>query len=607
MEYTLYENLSERKGVVSNLHGFLNRFADTGFKTKWSGYWVPPYKFLDYYGIKVNGIWLGPDSLDCTEYGEKFVFHHETDSLKITEVVEAPDSIPGFRVKLDITNKTGEKKAVQTVLEPGVDIRHKSEDIGPENYDIDEGTNRLTVGRDGRKLMISSPGNFDLKGEGYTKNHKPGERQRCHVPGQLVFRHEIEPGLTETVEAEFTTSGGSFQAIESRQQDFQHRNLGHVFNSSINSMENLVYDRNGLGMIAGHPWFQEYWARDTFWSLLGLIDAGYFEVAEEILENFTEKDRIDSLITLDDGDGMTDYPRFDGSPLFVKAVDKLDRHYAVNQELRQKAEEVMDKLELEDGVVQHHPKATWMDTLERGPAVDIQALWLAAAETLDRDAGELESGLEKFKEDSYMKDHLGEDAAKTINPAVPLMFGQVEEKAGKRYLEKINAEFSSRYGARTRSMADPGYDSSGYHTGSVWGLTTAWAAAANFEYGNYQQGVNFLEKLGQFLDRDQLGALPELVDAETGDLLGCSEQAWSAGLFVHVIDSYLLGIDVRDDHVRVEPAGDISGIRTGKRIGDEEVDLRFEDGEVEVLGETGLDIRTGKAAVPVEDGEGSES
>lgn len=170
------------------------------------------------------------------------------------------------------------------------------------------------------------------------------------------------------------------------------------------------------------------------------------------------------------------------------------------------------------------------------------------------------------------------------------MFSQLEDERAEKYLEKINGEFSSKYGARTRSMTDPGYSGDGYHSGSVWGLTTMWAAAANLEYGQEKQGRNLLNKLTQFIDRNQPGALPEVVNAETGELIGCSEQAWSAGLYVHVIDSYLLGIDVKKHKVVVDPVSNFTGKRLGKRVHDEVLDLAFQDGEIELLNDPDLEV-----------------
>ena len=585
MKYTLHENLNEKNGVISNLHGFLNRYLDTGFKSKWSGYWVPPYKFLDYYALKVNGLWLGPETLQATEYGDGLIFHHETDSLEITEKVTTPERTPGFRIQLDLKNKTGEKKAVHTLLEPGVDIRKVDQDLGPHDYELEEGKDRLTVSNQHGKLMITGNG-FERNGYPHVKDHFPGERQKCFIPGQIVFRREIGADASQTLEIEFATSNASFQSIETIEQDFKHP-LGRTFNSSIDSMENLIYDRNGIGIIAGHPWFQSYWARDTFWTLLGLIDAGYFEFSEQILRNFAEKD-LPGKINLEGHEENLE--RDDTEPLFIIAADKLRRHYEISQEIEDAMKDAMERLELKGNIVNHSKDGTWMDTIQRTEAIDIQSLWLRAAEIMnDKRKKKLEKGLKQFKNGDRLKDELS-GGSETINPAIPLMFDQLNQKISDNQLEKINGEFSSRYGARTRSAVDPGYDSGGYHTGSSWGLTTAWAAAANLKHGKVKQGKNFLEKMGQFLDREQPGALPEVVDSESGELLGCPEQAWSAGLFVHVIDTYLLGIKVREDGVEIDPCPGVEAKRLGKRVRGEKLDIEFNDGEARLLNDPDLNV-----------------
>ncbi|MFB6212974.1 MAG: amylo-alpha-1,6-glucosidase [Candidatus Nanohaloarchaea archaeon] len=589
MKYNLRENLDKTSGTISNLHGFLHVFNDHGFRNKWTGYWAPPYKFLDYYSLKINGVWLSGDTINATEYGENFVFHHELDSLQVDEKVETPDSLPGLRITIDIQNRTDDPKAVRLSFEPGIDIRHKSNDIWKGSYEKESDRKGLTVSGNDRKLMISSGNDFEVEGEDYIKEHHPGEKQRCYVPGELVFSEEVEPNSSREISVELATSDASFGVLESEGQELVHGELGRCFQSCIGSMENLVYDREGKGVIAGHPWFQSYWARDSFWTVLGLIDAGHHELSREILENFADRD-LCSRVFLEDGACDT-HLRADSAPLFVIACDKLDRHYGITGKLEDAMGEAMEELELDGNIVAHEPEGTWMDTLERSPAVDIQSLWLEAAEiTNDPRAGKLEQGLQEFRSTGYMKDHMGEDAPETINPAVPLMLGQLDSDYASSCLEKINAEFSSMYGARTRSMADPGYRSDGYHSGSAWGLTTGWAAAANLRYGNEGQGLNLLKKITQFLDRHQLGALPEVVDAESGELTGAPEQAWSAAMFTHVVDTYLLGIDVREDHVRIEPA-DISCERKGKKIRGERLDIAVDSGEVEILNDPGLDIR----------------
>lgn len=589
MKYHLTENLELRNGVISNLHCFLNRHMDTGFKTKWSGLWSPPYKFMDYYAVKINGVWLGPETLQAAEYGEKMVFHHETDSLRITEEVKAPSTTPGIELNLEFENKLENKKAVHVMVEPGVDIREKSTDVDETDYHVDKGPNRVTTSRKGKKLMITSDAEFELKEGMHTKEHFPGERQKCFIPGHISFREELEDKTS--IEIEFSTSDGVFGELQEIDQSFEGEDLGRVFNYSIESLKNLIYDRDDTGIIAGHPWFQSFWARDSFWSVLGLIDAGYFELSEDILTNYAEKNLPDK-INIEGENEKTEYPRSDTEPLFVLAADKLERHFRTNDVIDEALDEIRENLETdEDGVIRHDPEGTWMDTLERDRAIDIQALWLEAAEKLGEETETLEEGIEKFKQKEYMKDSLGENSSETINPAVSLMFGQPEKNEADKYLEKINGEFSSRYGARTRSLTDPGYDAEGYHTGSSWGLTTGWAAAANLAYGNKTQGKNFITKMTQFLDRNQLGALPEVVNSETGELLGCGEQAWSAGLLVHVIDTYLLGIQVEStEKVIISPSDNLNCMRTSKKIGDQELDVKVKDGEVEVLNDPDLEI-----------------
>lgn len=574
-----FKNPGNLKATISNLDAFLHRDLDTGFSTKWSGLWTPTYKLLDYYAYRVNGIWLNSENLEAVDYSDKITYYFETESLKITETISMPEQFPGMKSSLEIENKKDEIKAVQVGLEAGVDIRSKKQDIGPENYEIKYSNKIKVVGE--RELLIESDRELLTSGESYVNEHFPVEQQKCVIPRDISVRLELNPGETETVEFKFSSSKSSKQTIKQNDSRLEGR-LDRCFNASVESMLNLIYDRKGLGIIAGHPWFQNYWARDTFWTVLGLIDAGYFEEAEEILENFAEKS-LPGKINLDSENEHS--ARADTYPLFIIAADKLKRHYKISSTLENAMVKAFQQLKLMDGVVQHSPDGTWMDTLDRESAVDIQVLWLKASEIIGEKTSELEKGLERFKSEDYILDNLGENPAHTINPAVGLMHSYFSSK----HLSKINAEFSSRYGARTRSMTDPGYEASGYHTGSCWGLTTCWAAAANFKHGKNVEGLNFLEKLAAQLDQGQPGALPEILDSESGENLGCVEQAWSAGMLVHVVDSYLLGIKVTEDKVEIDPCENYTGKRLQKRVGNNFIDFKVEDGEAEILNDPGLD------------------
>ena len=588
MNHHFVENLEDRKGVISNLHCFMNRFLDTGFKTKWSGFWVPPNKFLDYYAVKVNGEWLDSETVEAVNYGDKMVFHHSTSSLEIRETVEASETVSGVTVSIDVENKKEKIKAVKLGVELGVDIRHKDTDINETDYSVEKGPGRISFSRNDLKLLFSSERDFEVNGDPYIKEHKPQELQKCLFPGEISFKTEVED--SETISFDLSTPQGSFGDIEDTNQDLENDKLGYVFSSGIQSMENLVYERNGkVGVIAGHPWFQSFWARDSFWTVLGLIDAGHFQLSEDILTTFAEHDLPDKINL--EGEDRRDPKQYDTEPLFIIASEKLRRYYRTNDKIDEMIEEASQRLELDGKVVDNDPCGTWMDTTERSKAIDIQSLWLEALELIgDERADKLREGVEKFKNEDYMKDSLKKET-KTVNPAVPLMFDQVNDSEASKLLETINGEFSSRYGSRTVSMTDPGYDSSGYHSGSVWGLTTFWASAANFNYGNEKQGLNFIENFAGFVERNQPCAYPETVDAETGELLGCSEQSWSAGMLVHVIDSYLLGIKVEDGKVKIDPPENFSGKRMNKKVKNTHLDLEFKDGKVDILNDPDLEVQ----------------
>jgi glycogen debranching enzyme len=578
-----FRDPGDKVGTISNLDVFMHRSLDTGFKTKWQGLWRPPQKLLDYYAYRINGIWLDQENLEHVEYGESIKYYFETESLRIIEEVEAPEKFSGIKSRLEIENKLDERKAVQIHLEPGIDIRDKSSDIAEnQDYNVRRTEENVKVEKEEGELEIDCSEKLSNSGEPYIKDHYPGEHQKCMIPGEIDTRIELED--KQTVKFSFKSGKKSEKSIESREQSIEGLKQ-RTFKASVSSMENLIYGREGLGVIAGHPWFQSFWARDTFWTLLGLIDAGYFEESTEILEKFAEED-IPGKINLTGED--EDFERSDTYPLYIIASDKLRRHYGITEKIEEGMEEAYSELEIDsEGIVEHDESGTWMDTLERKKAVEIQSLWLEAARIHgpENDRKKLEKGLEKFESDDYIVDNLGEKPSRTINPSIGLMFDQFNEK----YLSSMNAEFSSEYGARTRAVTDPGYESSGYHTGSTWGLTTCWAAMANFSKNKKTEGMNFLDNLSALLDRDQPGALPEVLDSETGKNLGCVEQAWSAGLFVHAIDSYLLGIEVEEDQVMVDPVGDISCRRTNKRVGDTYLDIEIKNGSAKVLNSEELD------------------
>ena len=575
MEYTITDGFEEFQGTVSNMHGFVNRFLDTGFKTKWSGFWVPPYKFLDYYALEVNGTWLNGETLEKVDYGENMVFHHRTDCLSVKEIVSSPSDLPGFRVSLVVMNRTDGPKAVHTVLETGVDIRHKSNDVPDRSYTMEKDRRKAIVSSGDRHIRIGADRNIEYSGEPHVKEHFPGTRQVCFVPGKMGLKAEIGPEDSERIVIDFSTSDPRYGEIEEMDNEVELDIIGRSFDAAEDSLLNLVYDRKGKGIIAGHPWFQEYWSRDMFWSLLGLIDAGYFEIAHDILDNYASQQNFPNKILLEDEHGG--YLGDDVPPLFIIAADKLKKFYSISESTEAKMKEAMEDLEIHDDVtVIHSGKGTWMDTLEREKSVEIQSLWLEAAKRMGSQRKiALSKGLDKFVREGWIEDFSGSDS-RTVNGVVPLMFGHLEED---EVLDNMNRELITEYGAATLSKEAEDYNPAGYHTGSTWGLSTCWLASANLEMGRTDRGMDLLYRMSEKLDEDQPGAFPEVVNSETGENLGCTEQAWSAGMFINAVDSYLFGIHVDDGELKADPADGFTGTRKHKRFGDEFYTVRVEEGD----------------------------
>jgi hypothetical protein len=66
MELFIAKDLSKYSYILSGKKAFFHRFCDTGFKTKWTGFWHDGKKFIEYFAFKVNDVWLSP--LNCISF-----------------------------------------------------------------------------------------------------------------------------------------------------------------------------------------------------------------------------------------------------------------------------------------------------------------------------------------------------------------------------------------------------------------------------------------------------------------------------------------------------------------------------------------------------------
>jgi glycogen debranching enzyme len=163
--------------------------------------------------------------------------------------------------------------------------------------------------------------------------------------------------------------------------------------------DQLVMKQLGTGIYAGLPWFNDYWGRDTFISITGILFInGQFKEAAEVFESFAALQDTDPnsktygrVPNRARPDGI-EYNSADGTPRFIITLADLVQRsgdVALAKRLwpavKRAVEGVLKNNVDELGLITHEDADTWMDAKEKGVrawsprgnrAIDVQALWL---------------------------------------------------------------------------------------------------------------------------------------------------------------------------------------------------------------------------------------
>ncbi len=579
---------------VSNNRLFLYRSTNTGFFNKWCGIWMPPFKMYEYFAFKIQEEWLSPQNVARFIWTPFFAAHHYElrgeykNALNVSELLFAPQNQSSIVVLLKLTNKTDKELSVKIEAEVAANIRRKHEEFNLRKYESwmddkrkcivvkSEDDNFICFGTDFRNEALE----VLLNSMNYYKEHYPsGELQRCYIPASCVIEFALAP--KETYYLPLVLSAGfskkdcmdSFDASIARWRELlRDKVLGKLnlldenyfecdsalistlFSSAVLNMHDFLYNLDSTKyLIAGYPWFLEAWDRDDLWSCFGLISLGEFKLASEIMKFFTKfrLHRMPCTVMIDKKKVVASYHGAGIDPLYLLVLDHLkDMSGKDYKDLISVEKEILRNLVLENYLVVHGPKETWMDSIERnGTAVEIQGMWVKAMERRDEElAKKLEKAFKnKFwnKELMYPFDSYSNmpDGSVTPNCFVPAMFGLYNEKRLKKIAERAKEELESEYGIRTLSCKDKKYHPASYHRGSTWGLTTLWGAALYLIAGNIEDATKLLEKLAKDLGSLHVGFVAETWDSENGNCVGATAQLWSTSLVPFVIDKYLLGIE----------------------------------------------------------------
>jgi predicted glycogen debranching enzyme len=351
----------------------------------------------------------------------------------------------------------------------------------------------------------------------------------------------------------------------------------------------LPDEPNGRSVIAGYHWFGD-WGRDTMIALPGLtLATGRPEVARQILLAFAKYVDAGMLPNnFPDAGSKPEYNSVDATLWFFEAVRQ---YFAATRD----AQTLQTLFPILAGMIDAHVKGTryqihvdpsdgllyagepgvqltWMDakvgdwvvTPRTGKAVEINALWINALETMAQLApackgssgvyqvlsSKAKEGFHKFWNaarsccyDVIDVPGLGNDASLRPNQilAVSLPVSPLPQEQQKSVVDICAAQLLTPYGLRSLAPGEAGYHGqygggprerdAAYHQGTVWAwLLGPFALAHHRVYTDRVAALRFLEPLGTAIQRYGLGTLGEIFDGDAPFApKGCIAQAWSVG------------------------------------------------------------------------------
>jgi len=351
----------------------------------------------------------------------------------------------------------------------------------------------------------------------------------------------------------------------------------------------LPDERDGRSVIAGYHWFAD-WGRDTMIALPGLtLATGRSDVARQILLAFARY--VDGGMlpnNFPDSGGRPEYNTVDAALWYFEAVRQyfaatgddltLQRLFPALARIidaHVKGTRYQIHVDSADGLLyadESGAQLTWMDakvgdwvvTPRTGKAVEINALWINALETMAsfarvlKKSGDTYDAFSRKAKDSFQKfwnpqrgccydvidvPGLGNDASLRPNQifAVALPVSPLTLEQQKDVVDVCAKYLLTPYGLRSLAPGEPGYQGhygggqrerdGAYHQGTVWGWLLGPFAMAHFRvYGDRVATLRLFDSIDAAIRSYGVGSLAEIYHGDmpfTPD--GCIAQAWSVG------------------------------------------------------------------------------
>ncbi len=340
------------------------------------------------------------------------------------------------------------------------------------------------------------------------------------------------------------------QKINDKVKKISSEKVNLAYNCCRIMLDNLSDDK---GILAGLPWFFQYWARDELISLKGFEEINR-EKASQILNkwlDYFEKNKDFKIIAKETIDGVKIGTSIDAVGWFFKRLDLFPR---LVKEKKEVLKEFFAKLD--DNFIETSNN-TWMDSIKRKNAIEIQAMKLfilkkAYEITNKKEYKEKENQLkEKVKKEYFDGNNLYDAADKKIRPNMFIVYYFYPELLEKEEWEKcfencLKVLWCEWGGLSSLSKEDeifvPNYtgESPGsYHNGDSWfwvnnlaGLVLADLNKDKF-YKYIREILNASTE--EILFHEAIGNHSELSSAAELQGQGCACQAFSAAFFIEFI------------------------------------------------------------------------
>ncbi|UCG95358.1 MAG: hypothetical protein JSV92_04950 [archaeon] len=571
--------------VLSNGGMHIFRFLNTNFGSKWAGLWSFDKKLADYWAYRVNGTWLSMQN--CFEFQHMLWsanHKHIIGDLLVTE--ELMPSKDVFISIIKVKNRSQSKVSVEIALEVGVNIRKRKTNSHNHKYELRTKRKFLEVKNQTGTLLFGTPDGKFVKKEDYGQ-HRPGEYaeycgylvkeglkgswnedlQSKYIPGECVVEIKLGPGEEKKVpfffSEKYPTGYSKYENwIKDSRKNYeklrkQYRNV--EYSQKLDKIiSSLITFESDSGFIAGYPFFNEIWVRDACWCLPAYLYLGMFGQVKKFLKTVAGKikdGKVPSLINSercfhDSSDvtplwviGLYDYLDFTGDKKFEKSMLK-------------NLENVLKygKSRLQKDIVTSNGY-TWMDSLERKKAIELQALWSRAfycggvilylngknAAEYFKLSSRILSQIDKNYWKGIPRDNLDKDF-RSPNFIFQLALMHISRDVSKQLSQITSKDYLTKVGIRSRPTSDKGYDPRGYHTGSVWPFLTLTAAIALCNYEKTEGVKKLLEINAGNFDKQCINGVNEFFYADELNPGGCTTQAWSVAGMITVLDGYFLGI-----------------------------------------------------------------